>query len=159
MTARWIDIAARYVGTREVAGPGTNPLIRSWLIKLGAWWQDDAAPWCGVFAGEVFKEAGIAIPAAFYRAKAWAEWGMPLLSPVVGCIVVFGREGGGHVGIVVGQTPAGLLLVLGGNQGDAVNIAAFNRNRAIAYRWPPGEPCTTTLPIVASAAALSVKES
>jgi uncharacterized protein (TIGR02594 family) len=128
-----------------------------WAKLSGAWLLGQ--PWCGGAVAYWMRQSGIAIPSAFYRAKAWAEWGMPLLSPVVGCIVVFGREGGGHVGIVLGQSPAGLLLVLGGNQGDAVSIAAFNRNRAIAYRWPPGEPCTTTLPIVASAAALSVKES
>jgi hypothetical protein len=32
----------------------------------------------------------------------------------------------------------GDLLILGGNQGDAVNIRAFPRGRVLAYRWPPG---------------------
>lgn len=50
--------------------------------------------------------------------------------------MVFTRTGGGHVGIVVGETQTGSLLVLGGNQGDSVKISAFERNRVAAYRWP-----------------------
>lgn len=61
---------------------------------------------------------------------------MPLMVPAQGCVVVFDRIGGGHVGMVVGETPTGNLLVLAGNQGDSVKISVFERNRATAYRWP-----------------------
>ena len=70
-----------------------------------------------------------------------------------GCIVVFTRDGGGHVGFVVGQDKVGSLMVLGGNQGDAVNVKAFPRSRATAYRWPMGLPADVgaPLPLLASA--------
>jgi uncharacterized protein (TIGR02594 family) len=74
------------------------------------------------------------------RAKAWAEWGSRLSAPIPGCIVVFERQGGGHVGFVVGRTAKGHLMVLGGNQGNRVSIAPFDRTRAIAYVWPSGMP-------------------
>lgn len=52
----------------------------------------------------------------------------------------FSRDGGGHVGFVVGMTAAGNLLVLGGNQDDAVNVKAFPLSRVTGYRWLQGEP-------------------
>jgi hypothetical protein len=71
---------------------------------------------------------------------------------VPGCIVVFTREGGGHVGFVVGQDQQGNLLVLGGNQGDAVNVKAFPLARVSGYRWPSElVPSTEPLPVMASA--------
>jgi uncharacterized protein (TIGR02594 family) len=149
---KWLSIARRFLGTREVKGPAHSPVIIGWLVKLGAWWRDDETPWCGVFAGAVLKEAGLAIPSAYYRAKAWEAWGSPLAAPVVGCIVTFTREGGGHVGFVVGQDQAGRLQVLGGNQGDAVTIATFDRGRVTSYRWPMGVPVGAGLPVLAAAA-------
>ena len=119
---------------------------------MGAWWRDDEQPWCGTFVAAVLKQAAIEPAKAFYRAKAWLDWGVPC-SAVVGAIVVFERQGGGHVGFVVGKTPAGQLLVLGGNQGDEVNVRAFDQARAIGYRWPAGlaMPPAAGLPVLASA--------
>lgn len=45
------------------------------------------------------------------------------LLPELGCIVVFTRQGGGHVGFAVGRDKFGNLLILGGNQSDAMTIA------------------------------------
>jgi uncharacterized protein (TIGR02594 family) len=132
----WMTIAASHIGLREFKGPAHNPAIVSMLVALNAWWRDDETPWCGVFAGAVLREAGVDIPKAYYRAREWEKWGIGLAAPAVGCIVTFSRTGGGHVGFVVGQDKLGNLLVLGGNQGDEVNIRAFPRSRATAYRWP-----------------------
>jgi surface antigen len=60
----------------------------------------------------------------------------PLAEPAYGCIVTFTRKGGGHVGFVVGATADGKLLVLGGNQGNTVSIAAFDHARVTGYFWP-----------------------
>ncbi|WP_232099079.1 TIGR02594 family protein [Aeromonas veronii] len=85
-------------------------------------------------------------------ARSYASWGEKLEKPVAGCVVVFSRDGGGHVGFVVGQDKAGNLLVLGGNQADAVNVKAFPRSRVTAYRWPAGEPKPVgELPVMAAA--------
>lgn len=134
--ATWLAIANSHMGLKEFKGPQHNPLIVAMLVQLGAWWRDDETPWCGVFAGAVLREAGIDIPKAYYRAREWETWGTGLAGPAVGCIVTFTRTGGGHVGFVVGQDKLGNLLVLGGNQGDEVNIRAFPRARATSYRWP-----------------------
>ena len=41
----------------------------------------------------------------------------------------------GHVGFLVGSTSADIIL-LGGNQGDAVGVQAFPRSRLLGLRWP-----------------------
>lgn len=136
----WLTEARRHLGLAEVPGPEHSPVIKSWLHKLRAWWIDDETPWCGVFVAACIDYAGISLPKNWMRAKAWAEWGSRLSVPVLGCIVVFERQGGGHVGFVVAQTANGNLMVLGGNQGNRVIIAPFARARAIAYVWPSGVP-------------------
>jgi uncharacterized protein (TIGR02594 family) len=146
---------------REIPGAPTAPTIRRWLSKLGARWTDDETPWCGVAVAAWMQAAGIKPPAAFYRAKAWLEWGAWCTAPAVGCVVVFEREGGGHVGLVVGKDTAGRLLVLGGNQGDSVKVSPFDPARVASYRWPEFRPVPAdawSLPLVAATGASSRNE-
>jgi len=66
----------------------------------------------------------------------------------------------GHVGFVAGADRNGNLLVLGGNQGDAVSINRFSRGRVLGYRWPANEqlPKAAPLPVLAHGGALSQNE-
>lgn len=155
----WVAEAAKYIGLPEIPGKQHNPVIVGWLKNLRAWWFEDETPWCGTFVAEVMRARGIQPPGAWYRAKAWATWGTQLAAPVYGCIVVFERKGGGHVGICVGLDAQGRLMVLGGNQGNRVSIAPFERARVLAYRWPPGYTIEfTPLPKLSSSAASSINE-
>jgi len=109
----WLETAKKFDGLREVQGPKHNGIILGWLEKLNAWWNS----------------------------KAWADYGSLLrrdrLAP--GAILVFDRAGGGHVGFYVGED-AGHYFVLGGNQGNAVNVMKLGKTRLVASRWPKGEP-------------------
>lgn len=136
----WIIEAQRHIGQREIKGVNHNPLILRWwkAVKRGGI-KTDEVPWCAAFVGAMLEAVGI-VSSRFESAKSYLDWGRPLDSPVFGCVVVFQRDGGGHVGFVVGRDRAGNLLVLGGNQGDAVSIAAFDRARVVGYRWPTGVP-------------------
>lgn len=136
----WLIEARRHLGVAETPGPRHTPVIQSWLHKLRAWWQDDETPWCGVFVAACMDTVGHILPKNWMRARAWADWGIRLSAPVLGCIVVFERQGGGHVGFVVGRTVRGDLVVLGGNQGNKVSISPFSRDRVLAYVWPPSVP-------------------
>lgn len=140
---RWLIEARRHLGVTEIPGPQTSAVISGWLHKLSAWWVDDETPWCGVFVAACIESSGIPLPKYWMRAKEWAEWGSRLATPVPGCIVVFERQGGGHVGFVVGITKQGRLMVLGGNQGNRVSIAPFDPTRVLAYVWPAAEPLYT----------------
>lgn len=131
----WIAEARKHIGMheRDTRGLKTIPL---WVKALRGWWSDTKTPWCGTFAAHCLKAAGRDIAKHWYRAKDWLNTGTRLTKPAYGCIVVFERKGGGHVGFVVGQDKAGNLMVLGGNQGDAVNIKPFAKSRVLAYVWP-----------------------
>lgn len=157
----WIQEGKKYLGMREVPGSPTAPAISRWLSELKAWWNDDETPWCGTAVAAWMTASGIKPPKEWYRARAWASWGSPLMEPVAGAVVVFERTGGGHVGIVTGVDQQGRLMVLGGNQGNAVSIAPFDRSRVVAYRWPTERIdllLGASLPVVGSNAASSKDE-
>ena len=105
-----VAIARKYVGLAEVKGSKHNPTILSLTVKAFAatgkksWIHNDEIPWCGSYLGGVFAESGLGhkIPKEFYRAKEWESAGTKLTRPAYGCVVTFTRDGGGHVGIVVG---------------------------------------------------------
>lgn len=139
MNPRWVEIAEKDIGQKETIGANDSPWIRRMLANLGAKWLL-GQPWCGGAMAAWMTACDIAPPKAWYRAIAWSTWGSPLSWPIQGCIVIFSRKGGGHVGLVVGETPDDNLLVLGGNQSDAIRISAFSKDRVVAYRWPPNEP-------------------
>lgn len=132
----WLTIARRYLSVAETPGKGTTPVIARWLLNLKAWWKDDETPWCGVFVAECLREAGKELPKHWYRALAWQDFGLRLAAPTLGCIVVFARSGGGHVGFFVGYDENGRFMILGGNQGNRVSIAPFDGSRIVAFRWP-----------------------
>lgn len=157
----WVIEARKHLGVSETKGPKTSGIIAKWLNELNAWWHDDETAWCGVFVAHCIKSCGLSVPKYWMRAKAWAEWGEKLPSPVPGCIVIFEREGGGHVGFVVGRTVKGNLMVLGGNQGDCVCIKPFDRSRVLAYVWPSDVPMpfNKSLLVMESNSELSVRES
>lgn len=131
-----VEIARTYLGLTEIGATNKHPTIDAWAKTLSGKWLI-GQPWCGTFMAQVFKEAGLydKVPQHFYRAKAWEEAGTKLTKPAYGCIVTFTRDGGGHVGLVVGKTKTGLLKVLGGNQSNAVTIQDFDPKRVTAYRW------------------------
>lgn len=135
---KYLTYARSFIGTKEIRGNKHNPIIIDWLIKYNAWWRDDETPWCGVFVNACLREYGYRTPKLYMRAKAWLDYGYVLDKPCLGCIVIFGRKGGGHVGFVVGENHAGNLLVLGGNQGNEVNIKEFDKKRVLGYRLPTG---------------------
>lgn len=160
----WLDVARSYLGEREIKGPRHNSrIVRLWAA-MGSHFRDDETPWCGGFLGGVLAETGFPKYPAGAAARAWLKYGRPLDRPAYGCIVVFwrGRPSGwsGHVGFVVGRDISGNLMVLGGNQGDEVNIKPFATNRVLGYRWPSIAPHAVRydLPLIESDGRVSVNE-
>lgn len=140
-TPPWLAAAQAKRGVREIAGRLHSAAILGWLKTLGAWWRDDETAWCGAFIAICVREAGLAYPKEWYRAREWAGWGLRLrperLAP--GAVLVFERPGGGHVGFYVGES-ATAYRVLGGNQGNRVCEAWIAKDRLLASRWPAGQP-------------------
>lgn len=154
---QWLEIARPLVGLHEIKGAEHAPeILDMWRAIKRSGIQDDETPWCAAFAGACLERAGVR-SSRFESAASYLKWGVRLNGPAHGCIVVFSREGGGHVGFVVGLDPDGRLLVLGGNQGDQVSVKAFPVDRVTGYRWPV-DVSINTAPLLIGAAAASYSE-
>lgn len=163
----WITKARRYLGLKEVPGKKHNSTILGWWKSLKQAIRDDETPWCGGFVGATLLEGNpnIKLPKNPAGARNYLELGIPLERPAYGAVVVFwrGKKSGwsGHVGYVVGEDKHGNLMVLGGNQGDAVNIKPFSRDRVLGYRWPTNGgplPVRYALPLLTSDGKVSTNE-
>ena len=157
----WIAEARKHIGQKEIKGAKHNPfIVGMWSVIGAGWFNDDETPWCGAFVGYVTKTSGLGVAKNAARAKAWNDYGVKLNAPAYGCIVVFERDGGGHVGFVVGVDQNGNLMVLGGNQNDMIKISPFSKTRVLGYRWPSKYPAAGRfkLPVLTSDGRLSTNE-
>lgn len=126
--------ALKLYGIKEVEGIGNNPVILSWAKECNiAGYREDSIPWCGLFVAVVTKRAGKEIVSSPLWARSWTTWGSDAVEARLGDVLVFIRDGGGHVGIYVGEDND-CYHVLGGNQGDAVSIVRIEKQRCIAKR-------------------------
>ena len=73
----------------------------------------------------------------FLWAKAWDDpsFGQKISSPRVGCVVVMGREGGGHVTLFE-RTEGSYYWCRGGNQSDAITSQKYPISNVISLVWP-----------------------
>lgn len=134
----WLAVALEEVGTKEIPGAEHNPRIIDYHKTTTLKATEDEVPWCSSFANWCMKQAGIKGTGSA-AARSWLTWGRPLSTPVYGCVVVMRRgknPGAGHVGFFMGEIGSDYIRVLGGNQGDAVNIANFKRSSVLGYCWP-----------------------
>lgn len=156
---KWLIEAKKEIGVSEHTITGSQAVDQMWIdSKLrGLVGTARKVPWCAGFVNAMLERAGIRSTRSD-SSRSYLAFGTVLNEPAYGCVVVFSRSGGGHVGFVVGKTESGQLMVLGGNQSDAVNIKSFSLDRVTGYRWPSGLP-TDTRPLPIGDAALSVKES
>lgn len=163
----WLNIAMKYRGTEEIPGREHNPIILDWWkkIKLGGI-KDDETAWCAAFVGGTLEECGI-LSSRSAGARSYQKWGQTLIGPAVGAIVTFWRDSPasykGHVGFVIGRDQMDNLMVLGGNQGNTVNIKPFATARVLAYSWPesmelPQKIGMRMLPVARSDGRLSNNE-
>lgn len=152
--------ALKLYGTQEIVGNGNNPLILEWAKECNIkGYSADSIPWCGLFIAVVSKRAGKKIVNSPLWARSWANWGVASIEAELGDILVFSRDGGGHVGIYVGEDVT-CYHVLGGNQGDAVSIIRILKERCIAKRryYAIGVPLNVRKIVLSSSGYISKNE-
>jgi len=139
---KWVEIAQKdeAAGVAEIPGAAHHPRIVEYnrYVKYGTATDEEA--WCAKCLNAWFEEAGIKgtnSPAA----RSFLTWGVPLHSPIPGCVVVYWRdkpEGWtGHVHLYVREDETH-IWGLGGNQGNKVSTATYAKNRVLGFRWPAG---------------------
>ncbi len=133
----WMPIAIREIGEREYAGAAHNPRIIEYLqsTTLGeSASSKDETHWCSAFVNWCVEKAGYAGTDSAW-ARGWGGWGKSVEIPERGCIAVFERGSGGHVGFYIGDTEKE-IEVLGGNQSDSVCIKKYPKSRLLSYQMP-----------------------
>lgn len=143
----WMREARRFMGLKEIAGPSSNPVIIGWAKRLGGWiasyYTNDDIPWCGLFISNLIA---VTLPKEYLPtnplgALNWRTFGYEV-SPCLGAILIFSRDGGGHIGIYAGENDL-YFLVIGANQDNSVSIKWIKKDRLVkgGSRWPKtGEP-------------------
>jgi uncharacterized protein (TIGR02594 family) len=171
--------ALKLYGTEEKRGPGSNPVILAWADELGAelgtayakwaaaWYDDDAKPFCGLGMAVVAQRANPddrperRPPDKYLAAASWATWGRPVAreDAMLGDVLVFTREGGGHVALYCAEDDT-TLHVLGFNQSDSVTVAPIAKDRCIAVRRPAylTQPANVRRVALAPTGATSINE-
>lgn len=139
----WMEFAKAELaaGVKETAGRGDNSRIVEYHQSTTLPPEDasqDETSWCSSFVNWCMMKANIK-RTGNAMARSWLNWGEPLTTPKYGCIVVLWREtpssSSGHVGFFVKQEGDKIVL-LGGNQSDAVTQASYPKSRVLGYRWP-----------------------
>lgn len=150
MEPLWLRIAYQDLrrGIREIPGPQHHQRILDAhaLCTLKA--TTDEVPWCSAMVNLWMHEAHVKITKSA-AARSWLTWGVAVspIHPPIGAVVVLQRGGAnqpgpevrdapGHVGLFWGHGEPGRVLVLGGNQSDAVTIASYPATRLLGFRWP-----------------------
>jgi uncharacterized protein (TIGR02594 family) len=142
------DLAQRYVGIAELVGDAKNhPLIVWWLSLCGLKDSKDETAWCSAFVNGIAWE--LRLPRSkSAAARSWLAVGRVINvdEAEVGFDVVVLKRGQGtqpgpdvvaapgHVGFYAGRSSGGKVLVLGGNQGNAVSLEAFEEKAILGVR-------------------------
>src|SRR5262249_19381357 len=155
-----LTIMRKITGTKEAPGPADNPAILAWPKFIGQKFPDmaeycrgythDSIPWCGLCVAYALAAAGLrpvfgkTDTARFLWAAAWAKEGPELvrLDPeklFPGAILVFTRQGGGHVALYEGEDDTH-YHIRGGNQSDMVNVVRKPKAALTAATWPRALP-------------------
>ena len=141
------ELAQRYAGIKEFPGGRDHPLIQWWLSLCGfSIDSPDETPWCAAFVNGIAWE--LRLPRSkSAAARSWLSVGVPvpLDQAAVGFDVVVLKRGvgpqpgperldaPGHVGFYAGQE-GDTILILGGNQGNAVSVARFRADSLLGVR-------------------------
>jgi uncharacterized protein (TIGR02594 family) len=135
---RWLAFAWADLGVAGTPGPANTQRVLRYYADAGhPEIADDDVAWCAAFTGACLERAGVPGTRSLL-ARSYLDWGEPLDDARTGAIAVLSRGGDpslGHVGFLIGETPSAVIL-LGGNQGNAVTVSAFPRSRLLGLRWP-----------------------
>ena len=142
------ELAMRFVGeVHEIPGEQHSPFIQ-WCLECCGYGPEapDEIPWCAAFVSRICWICRLPRSKSA-AARSWLQVGTAKALPdaFIGDIVVLKRGQGagqsgpdvlqapGHVGFYAGRE-AGRVLILSGNQSDAVTVARFSVKDILGIR-------------------------
>jgi uncharacterized protein (TIGR02594 family) len=136
--------AIKHIGTKEIVGKQHNKKILAWAEAIGlkSVYTNDEIPWCGLFIAYCCHAQGLDVVKHPLWALNWNKFGNVAQVPMLGDVLTFTRNGGGHVGIYIGEDTT-CYHVLGGNQNNQVNVMRIEKSRLSQARrtaWKIAQP-------------------
>jgi uncharacterized protein (TIGR02594 family) len=136
--------AIKHIGTKEIVGKVHNKKILAWAEAIGlkSVYTNDEIPWCGLFIAYCCHAQGLDVVKHPLWALNWNKFGNVAQVPMLGDVLTFTRNGGGHVGIYIGEDTT-CYHVLGGNQNNQVNVMRIEKSRLSQARrtaWKIAQP-------------------
>lgn len=129
-----LSLAASQMGFNE---RDQQAAIQDYLTTGGANLDPAVTAWCAAFVNATLQQTGIQGTGS-NMARSFMDWGQPVTQPQEGDLAVFSRGDPsgpyGHVGFFKGYDDQGNIMVLGGNQGDAVSVAPYSPDRLLGFR-------------------------
>ena len=89
----------------------------------------------GLFVALVALRSGKEVVENPLWARNWAKFAIEVNQAYLGDVLVFVRNGGGHVSIYIAEDETAYHC-LGGNQSDSVTITRILKSRCVAIRRP-----------------------
>ena len=132
-----IETALSQYGIKEIRGKDDNLEVIKYFDEIGFDGKalKDETAWCSAFVNWVCMKCNLPYTRKL-NARSWLDVGMPTKDPKQGDIVVLwrGERNGwkGHVGFYVRETETH-IYILGGNQGNQVQIAPYPKTRLLEY--------------------------
>jgi uncharacterized protein (TIGR02594 family) len=140
------QLAERWIGIHEKIGKGSHPFVLGMLQLDASWIEDDETPWCSAFVNFIAWQLRLPRSKSL-AARSWLGVGVAVALSEARAgfdVVVLKRGGGvqpgplvlnapGHVGFYGGRE-GGQVMVLAGNQSNAVTIAPFPEARVLGIR-------------------------
>jgi len=143
-----MQVAMSQYGISEWTGIEHNPEVMKYYHDIGHdWVRDDETAWCAAFANWVLKVSGFAWQSTL-NAKSFLDLGtaIPLEQAQSGDIIVLerGKPGDpyGHVGFL-SHYDENAIYLLGGNQGNQVNVTGYSRQKFISAQRVEPDPFFT----------------
>ncbi len=140
------DLAQRFIGIKEIAGKVSNSQILAMLQLDNSWVGKDEVPWCSAFVNYIAWLLRLPRSKSL-GARSWLQVGscVAVQEAEVGFDVVILKRGNppqpgpevidatGHVGLYAGFEGE-VVLILGGNQSDSVNVSRLPFNNILGIR-------------------------
>jgi uncharacterized protein (TIGR02594 family) len=133
---KWLTLARKELGTKEIPGPKSNPTVMQYYYDVVGKKFGDSVPWCAAFVGAMLMRSGEKSSGSL-MARSYQKYGTRCPAQP-GAIAVWSRGNSkvyGHVNFVE-SVSGDRLTCIGGNQGDAVTRQTYPKSRALSFRWP-----------------------
>lgn len=137
--SKLLQVAFKELGQTEIPGSEHNPRIVAYAEQSNfPGIRDDETPWCCIFVNFCCDELNYE-RSGKANARSWLQVGEKPTAAKPGDIVIFWRESihswKGHVGFYLGHSAdRKKVFCIGGNQGNAVSIAAYDAGKVLGIR-------------------------